>query len=191
MCDKNIQNRLLHVSSETLQAYSSIFGYSTINIYQDSRLTHTECEKLGLTYGSNNSSSRNGFVLNIDEADRQDKVNDRLSAFQFAIDLEALSSLPRSYVTEIDRDYWIAKIRNYIEGFENRDWIVTTDLRPSLAKEFVELVEIPRKKVKSSGQDMVVSASAVRRFLSENDYDSIERLVPTTTFQYLKEWRNQ
>ena len=48
----------------------------------------------------------------------------------------------------------------------------------------IEVIEIPRKTL-SSGQ--VISASKVRKYLKEKDWDELEKLVPQTTYDYLKE----
>jgi [citrate (pro-3S)-lyase] ligase len=46
----------------------------------------------------------------------------------------------------------------------------------------IEFVEIPRKQEKGSA----ISASLVRKLLEEQNWKAIERLVPQTTFDYLK-----
>lgn len=48
----------------------------------------------------------------------------------------------------------------------------------------IEVIEIPRKMLES-GQ--VISASKVRKNLKEQNWEELEKLVPQTTFDYLKE----
>ena len=46
----------------------------------------------------------------------------------------------------------------------------------------IELIEIPRKML---GED-VISASRVRKLLNEGKIDEIEKIVPETTLEFLK-----
>lgn len=48
----------------------------------------------------------------------------------------------------------------------------------------IEVIEIPRKEL-SDGQ--VISASKVRKHLKEKNWEDLEKLVPQTTYDYLKE----
>ncbi len=52
-----------------------------------------------------------------------------------------------------------------------------------LPKYGIELIEIPRKK---GNNNIVISASHVRRLLKNKQYDEIKLIVPNTTYQYLK-----
>jgi [citrate (pro-3S)-lyase] ligase len=49
-------------------------------------------------------------------------------------------------------------------------------------KEPISVVELPRMAINSTP----VSASAVRRLLTEGDFDSIKNLVPATTLDFLE-----
>ena len=55
-------------------------------------------------------------------------------------------------------------------------------MRKLLPKNGVEFVEIPRKEC----GNQAISASLVRRYLKEKNFDEIEKLVPPTTLEYLK-----
>ena len=54
--------------------------------------------------------------------------------------------------------------------------------RKALPDAGIEFIEIPRKEV----NERPVSASDVRRLLQEKQYDEIRRLVPETTYSYLR-----
>lgn len=47
----------------------------------------------------------------------------------------------------------------------------------------IELIEIPRKELGSK----VISASRVREYLKNKDFDAIKAIVPASTYEYLKE----
>lgn len=49
-------------------------------------------------------------------------------------------------------------------------------------RQHIELIIIPRK----TSETEIISASLVRSYLVHNDFDSIKKLVPATTFNYLK-----
>ena len=53
----------------------------------------------------------------------------------------------------------------------------------------VNFVEIPRKT--TDGKDDVISASKVRKLLSENKWDELIRYVPKTTYDYLAKTRKK
>lgn len=56
-------------------------------------------------------------------------------------------------------------------------------MKRKLSKAGIQVVEIPRKE---SQDGLVISASRVRKYLKEKDWESIKRLVPETTLEYLK-----
>ena len=58
----------------------------------------------------------------------------------------------------------------------------TGQSRKALPDAGIEFIEIPRKEV----NERPVSASDVRRLLQEKQYDEIRRLVPETTYSYLR-----
>ena len=60
------------------------------------------------------------------------------------------------------------------------------NMRRVLPKYGMEFVEIPRKTVDGS-EDVVISASRVRKLIAEKDYEGIKAIVPTTTYEYLRD----
>lgn len=71
-------------------------------------------------------------------------------------------------------------------GNEPNDYVTRTyneTLKKMLPQYNVQVIEIPRKK--ENGK--VISASLVRKYLEVKDFDEIMRLVPKSTYDYLKD----
>ncbi|MBE6544364.1 MAG: [citrate (pro-3S)-lyase] ligase, partial [Ruminococcaceae bacterium] len=56
------------------------------------------------------------------------------------------------------------------------------ELKNKLPLHNIDLIEIPRKEKNGTA----ISASAVRDFISKGDIESVKKIVPNTTFEYLK-----
>lgn len=88
--------------------------------------------------------------------------------------------------TMIFRNYIVPELRitKRFVGEEPEDKI-TNQYNESLKKDLsdaVEVVEIPRKKVAGK----IISASKVRNYLEEKEWEEIENMVPQSTLDYLK-----
>lgn len=60
------------------------------------------------------------------------------------------------------------------------------EMRRTLKDYEIEFIEIPRKEI--SGK--VISASKVRKLLFDGDLDSIKKIVPKVTYEYLQNWKH-
>lgn len=68
------------------------------------------------------------------------------------------------------------------EPFDNFTRQYNEQMKKILPEYCVELIEIPRKMK----GNMVISASTVRKFLRENNWEAIKNIVPPSTFSYLQ-----
>ncbi len=57
------------------------------------------------------------------------------------------------------------------------------DMKTTLPSYGIELIEIPRKTIED--QELVISATTVRKLLADKRFDELSRLVPETTLRYL------
>ena len=56
------------------------------------------------------------------------------------------------------------------------------NMKKTLPKYGVDFIEIPRKQT----GDTVISASAVRKAMSDGNWELVKELVPTTTYDFLR-----
>jgi len=85
---------------------------------------------------------------------------------------------------------------NCIRGIRSLAYIPVKNNKPAIKKfrnlgitklEICDVVEIPRLE-KDSG---AISASRVRKFLKDGNFEEIRKIVPEATFRYLRKYRGK
>lgn len=138
MESKSLHMRLAAVGRDVVDLYCRLFGYSTVIVGNECSILPSDLTKLGLKLGCNVLSSKEEapFTLVVDAFGASGREDvDRISEVQFAIDLEAVSSMPRCAGDALSRQDWIEKILDYVNGFVSRGWLVKQDLRPTLSRD--------------------------------------------------------
>ena len=119
--------------------------------------------------GGNNVISNETFPEYFIKEELQDKeINAFKDIERFALYVAPEKGIKIRYVGE--------------EPFDNVTKQYNEQMQRFLPRWGIELVEIPRKE----NDGMTISASSVRRAIHNNDWDTVLKMVPMTTYKYLK-----
>ena len=116
--------KLKHFNSDTINLYCKLFGYENI-IVDNETFKH---EKF-LTDISNLKSNKKYLQVGCNVVDIETNF---LPLKQFMIDLETLSKIPKFLHDEVNQKNFSQSVRRFLDNFEERGWIILTDVRPSL-----------------------------------------------------------